>query len=160
MWGRTWTCARRQCAAVAHVGALEMKVAWLPLDLPQGCTLEVMRDGELAAPRHLMDADVDKCAARRAAVARVSALEADVAGACGLAMVYCAPGLRTTPEYAAFLTRLAAGSHRRVHYMHAAVGPLVAQCRQKWRAGCSRGLPQVFHAHHSYVANIHVQGCC
>lgn len=56
---------------------------------------------------------MDKCAARRAAVARVGALEADVAGACGLAMVYCTPGLRTTPEYAAFLTRLAGGAHRR-----------------------------------------------
>ena len=67
----------------------------------------------LAAHRHLMEADVDKCAARRAAVARVGALEADVAGACGLAMVYCTPGLRTTPEYAAFLTRLAGGAHRR-----------------------------------------------
>ena len=72
-----------------------------------------LRAYAVAAHRHLMEADVDKCAARRAAVARVGALEADVAGACGLAMVYCTPGLRTTPEYAAFLTRLAGGAHRR-----------------------------------------------
>lgn len=49
------------------------------------------------------------CAARRASAAQLAALETAVAGAAGLAMVYCAPALRLAPAYIAFLERLAAG---------------------------------------------------
>jgi hypothetical protein len=52
---------------------------------------------------------VQACAARRASAAQLAALEAAVAGAAGLAMVYCAPALRLAPAYIAFLERLAAG---------------------------------------------------
>lgn len=104
-----------------------------------------------------MEADVDKCAARRAAVARVGALEADVAGACGLAMVYCMPGLRTAPEYAAFLTRLAGGAHRREQFVHAGRAPVchalsggsvgTARHARVWRAHCTAKC-LLWHAEH------------
>lgn len=63
--------------------------------------------------RHLLEADIAACAARRETVAQLGALEAAVAGACGLAMVYCVPALRLAPAYTAFLERLAAAGHRR-----------------------------------------------
>ncbi|KAK9833576.1 hypothetical protein WJX81_007838 [Elliptochloris bilobata] len=102
-------------------------------------------DHALLWAKHLLEADVDKCAARREAVARLSVLETSVAGACGLAMVYSTPGLRMTPEYTAFLVGLAAGGHRPMrplgayHELPLCVVPMRAQGSTGAGAGAASG---------------------
>lgn len=53
------------------------------------------------------------CARRRDEAAQLASLEAAVAGAAGLAMVFCAPALRLAPAYMAFVERLTTSWHRR-----------------------------------------------
>ena len=63
--------------------------------------------------RYLHTVDVAECHQRAAAVRQQQALEASVAAAAGLAMVYSVPSLRLQPALGHFLERLAAASAER-----------------------------------------------
>ena len=63
--------------------------------------------------RYLHTVDVAECHQRAAAVRRQQALEAAMAAAAGLAMVYSVPSLRLQPALGHFLERLGAASAER-----------------------------------------------